>query len=66
MALAATLVGLGLVCAAFAWPRWALSERAIRRSEPLPHLGFAGVSVVGGLIAVGVIVALALSGLPGR
>lgn len=38
--LAIILVGLGMASAAAAWVRWALCERAMRRMEPLPPLGF--------------------------
>ena len=36
LALATTFVGLGLLCAAAAWFRWARAERSMRRGEPLP------------------------------
>ncbi|MEQ6900049.1 DUF202 domain-containing protein [Nocardioides sp. YIM 152588] len=45
--LVVVLAGLGLVCAISAWVRWALSERAIRRREPLPAFGPAVLLVVG-------------------
>ena len=46
------LAALGLVSALAAWFRWAMAERAIRRSEPLPTFG------LGALLAL-VLVALA-------
>ena len=36
LALAATFVGLGLLCALAAWFRWARAEQSMRRGEPLP------------------------------
>jgi putative membrane protein len=56
-ALAGVLVALGLLSAAIAWVRWAVSERAIRRREPLPAFGFAVVFSLG-LVIAGVAVAL--------
>ena len=52
--LVATLATLGIVAALASWTRWALSERAIRRREPLPSFGFA-VLVVIGLVAATVV-----------
>lgn len=40
---AAVLLLLGVASALSAWLRWARSERAIRRGEPLPSLGFSAV-----------------------
>lgn len=40
---AAVLLLLGVASAVSAWLRWARSERAIRRGEPLPALGFNAV-----------------------
>ena len=53
--LAGVLVVGGLSCAVLAWFRWAASERALRRDEPLPSVSWAaflpvtvaGVAVVG-------------------
>ncbi|WP_110208813.1 YidH family protein [Nocardioides daejeonensis] len=39
--LAVLLVVAGLVTALASWGRWALSERAMRRREPLPSFGVA-------------------------
>jgi putative membrane protein len=44
------LVGLGMVLAGGSWWRWASSERAIRRGEPLP------ASPIGAVVALGVLV----------
>jgi len=38
-ALAAVLVATGILASATAWVRWALTERAMRREEPLPSVG---------------------------
>lgn len=51
VALVAVLATLGLLAALAAWGRWALAERAIRRREPLPSLGFAAVFVIGLVVA---------------
>jgi putative membrane protein len=42
-ALAVVLVALGLASAIASWTRWARSERAIRRGEPLPSSAFTAV-----------------------
>lgn len=58
---AIVLVALGLACAAVAWVRWALAERAMRSRRPLPSFGFSALlttALVG--LGVGVLVALAL------
>jgi len=52
--LAGVLAGLGLLSAVVAWLRWAVSERAIRRDEPLPSFGFATLFTLG-LVFVGVV-----------
>jgi len=41
--LAAAFVLLGLTCAVASWVRWARAERAMRRGEPLPSVGFGAV-----------------------
>ena len=41
--LAAAFVLLGLTCAVASWVRWARAERARRRGEPLPSVGFCAV-----------------------
>jgi putative membrane protein len=43
LALALLFVSLGLLCGVAAWVRWARSERAMRRGEPLPAQGFAAL-----------------------
>lgn len=48
------LVALGMLLAATSWWRWAASERAIRRGEPLPS------TVVATVVAVGVLLVGAL------
>ncbi|MFC9553790.1 YidH family protein [Rhodococcus sp. NPDC056960] len=53
--LAGLLVGSGLFCSIIAWTRWAVSERAIRRQEPLPPFGIAIILSIG-LLAAGSIV----------
>jgi putative membrane protein len=56
--LAVLLVGLGMVAAVAAWVRWALAERAMRRSRPLPGFGYgvllASVIVLAALLLVAV------------
>lgn len=56
--LAVLLVVLGLACAALAWLRWALAERAMRSSRPLPSFGFASLLTLG-LVVAAVIVLFA-------
>ncbi len=52
--LAALLLLLGLVVAAASWVRWARTERALRRDEPLP------ASLVAPVLTFGLILAAAL------
>ncbi|MCD9153134.1 YidH family protein [Aeromicrobium duanguangcaii] len=42
-ALTLVFVGLSLFSAVAAWLRWAKSERAMRRAEPLPSHGFSAL-----------------------
>lgn len=58
--IAIVLVVLGLVCAVLAWVRWALAERAMRRSEPLPTFGFSAIITLGlvGISIAGILVFL--------
>lgn len=53
--LAGVLVALGLLSAVAAWIRWAIAERAIRRQQPLPSLGFAMLFTLG-LVVAGLVV----------
>lgn len=53
--LSALLLGLGVLCPVLAFWRWAASERAMRRDEPLPPVG-----VAAGLITAVVLVAVAV------
>lgn len=58
ISLAVALVALGLLAAFVSWARWARSERAMRRSEPLP--GFLiGVILVGAVVLIGLTIMLA-------
>jgi len=59
LGLAATLVLLGVVCAAASWWRWASAERAIRLRRPLPS-SVLGLLLAVGAIAVGVVVLVLL------
>lgn len=52
--LAVLLVALGLVTALAAWARWAMAERAIRRSDPLPPFGL-GLLVTSVMVVVAVV-----------
>jgi putative membrane protein len=52
---AAVLVVLGLLCSAFSSWRWARSERAMRRGEPLPG-SLLGVAISAALVLVAAIV----------
>ncbi len=60
LAAAVLLVATGTLVPAAAWWEWMAAERALRRSEPLPH-SLSGlllalvISVVGGLILLAVI-----------
>lgn len=56
VSLVIVLVSLGIVCAVWAWARWARAERAMRRGEPLPT-GVLHVILAVGVMAVAVIVA---------
>jgi putative membrane protein len=58
-ALAVVLVVLGLAVAVLAWTRWARSERAMRRREPLPGPALTAV-LSAGLLVVGVAVLVVL------
>ena len=53
-AMSVWLVALGMLLAVASWWRWARSERAMRRHEPLPS------SPIGAVVAVGVLVVGAL------
>ena len=58
-ALALALVLLGLGCAATSWVRWARTERAMRRGEPLPSSSaLAGFALVMVLVATGLAILL--------
>lgn len=56
--LASTLTVLGAICAGLSWSRWAVAERAIRRSEPLPSSSLSLLVSVA-VIAVAVVVLIA-------
>lgn len=56
-ALVLLLLGASLLCTVTAWVRWAKTERAMRRGEPLPQLGF-GLVLVIALVMVGATIAL--------
>jgi len=59
LGLALTLVLVGLGCAATAWVRWARTERAMRRQEPLPSTTLiAWFSLVMVLVAAGLVILL--------
>ena len=51
--LSVVLLGLGVLSAVASWVRWARSERALRRREPLPAPGAAPV-ITALLVLVGV------------
>jgi len=56
--LAVALIALGLLAAFVSWARWARSERAMRRSEPLP--GFlVGAIIVGAIVLIGLAILIA-------
>jgi putative membrane protein len=50
-ALASVVLLLGIISAITSWFRWARSERAMRRHEPLPSPGSTAVLAVGVVIA---------------
>ncbi|MEN3614488.1 YidH family protein [Plantactinospora sp. ZYX-F-223] len=52
-------VGAGAVVPAFAFLRWALSERALRHGRPLPAMVF-GIAMAAGLSLAGVVLVLAV------
>ncbi|MFC0533411.1 YidH family protein [Phytohabitans kaempferiae] len=56
---AVVLVGSGAFVPAFAFLRWALSERALRRGRPLPAMLF-GIALAVGLSLAGVVLVLAV------
>lgn len=53
-ALAGALVTLGAVSAIAAWIRWAQSERAMRRGEPLPPFGL-GPAITVAMVAIALV-----------
>jgi putative membrane protein len=55
VALAGVLLALGLLCAASSWVRWARSERAIRRGDPLPSSVFTAILAGSIIVVVGVV-----------
>jgi len=59
--LAALLIVLGLLCVVASWIRWALAERAIRTSAPLPSMGFAAWLVLG-VVVIALVLVLAWVG----
>lgn len=59
--LAALLIVLGLLCVVASWVRWAMAERAIRTSMPLPSMGFAA-SLVLGVVIIGLVLIVAWIG----
>ncbi|OLT47073.1 hypothetical protein BJF85_01340 [Saccharomonospora sp. CUA-673] len=52
--LAALCIGLALVLAAAAYPRWRAVQRAMRRGTPMPHNLLLGV-LAGGILAITVV-----------
>jgi len=58
-AIATVLVAMAGIGAGVAWTRWALAERAMRRSRPLPSFGFGAVMALG-MVATALVVAVAL------
>lgn len=61
LAASVVLLGLGIVAPLLAWFGWGVTERALRRTEPLPcsRLGLVlavGIGVVAGLVLVGMLV----------
>jgi putative membrane protein len=56
---AVVLVGSGACLPAFAFLRWALSERALRRGRPLPAMVF-GIALAVGLSLAGVVLVMAV------
>jgi putative membrane protein len=57
---ALALVVLGIVTAGASWVRWALSERSMRRGDPLPSFG---VGVLFAVVLVAAAVVLLVAGL---
>lgn len=57
---ALTLTLLGLGTALISWVRWALAERAMRRSEPLPAFGF---GIIFALVLIVAVIVLLVGGL---
>jgi putative membrane protein len=51
--IAVELIALGLACTASAWWRWARTERAIRRGEPLPAASAFGATLATGVFLAG-------------
>ena len=58
--LAGLLVVLGMFSAIVAWARWASAERAIRRRQPLPSIGYAMLLAVG-LVLTGLVVVVVVA-----
>lgn len=57
--LAVLVLGLGLLCAALSWVRWARTERAMRQGEPLPAPGL-GTVLAAGLLVAGAVLLVAV------
>ena len=51
--LSVSLVLLGVLCVVAAWLRWAVAERAVRRGQSLPGVGF-GLAVAVVVAGVGI------------
>lgn len=58
-ATATALMLLAVASSASGWVRWARSERAMRRSAPLPGLGI-GIVLAGGTVVVALVLLVAL------
>ncbi|HJB62500.1 MAG TPA: DUF202 domain-containing protein [Candidatus Microbacterium pullistercoris] len=56
VAAAGVFLVLGTICAVQALLGWARTETSLRRNEPLPGLGMGGVIVVGVLVAVAIVI----------
>jgi len=59
---ATLLLGLGVACPPLAFYRWAVSERAMRRDEPLPPIGTSAVVIAGGVLLTAAVLAVLVVG----
>lgn len=60
--LSAMLLTLGVICPVIACLRWARTERAMRRREPLPSLGASAAVITGVVLVAAAVLAVVVTG----